>query len=502
MGINLLALDVGTSGVHCMVTDGEGAPLATKDGPIRYFTPKGASELTLEFDPQELLDMVGTLVVEALKEAGISGGDIKAVGVTSQRQGVVFVDQEGKELLVSPNIDLRAVFEGAALDEEMGPDLYRITGHYPSMLLAPSRLRWLQNNQPAAYERLDRLLTIAGWLAFRLTGNAACEPSLAAGAGLLEVDTGKRCSALLKKMGVPESLLPPLIKAGDVVGELLSQPAGGWGLRPGTPVTLGGADTQCGLLGMGLVDSGETGIVAGWSCAVQMLTTTPCYDDGMNAWVGCIPLEDLWVSEANLGDAGNAHRWLKDTLIGNGGSWEKADVLASSVPLGSDGVFSYLGTSPMSAAKAGLKRGGILFPTPMRYQKPRPGHMLKAFWESLAYSLKSNLGAIELVTGKDAGVLYLGGGMARSELMSRVTANVLDREIRRSNLPQVSARGAAVAAAVAAGVHDGMSTGARSLAPTWESVEPNPTAALEYQEHYQQWKSLYHRLQDGESGLQ
>ena len=42
-----------------MVTDGEGTPLATKDGPIRYFTPKGASELTLEFDPQELLDMVG-----------------------------------------------------------------------------------------------------------------------------------------------------------------------------------------------------------------------------------------------------------------------------------------------------------------------------------------------------------------------------------------------------------------------------------------------------------
>ena len=50
---------------------------------------------------------------------------------------------------ISPNVDLRAAFEGAALREEMGPALYEATGQFPAMLLAPAKLRWLENNRPA-----------------------------------------------------------------------------------------------------------------------------------------------------------------------------------------------------------------------------------------------------------------------------------------------------------------------------------------------------------------
>ena len=78
MGLNLLALDIGTSAVHCMVTDGEGNPVATTDGPIRYFTPEGASILTLEFHPKELLDTVAGLVKKAVEKAGIATTDVKA----------------------------------------------------------------------------------------------------------------------------------------------------------------------------------------------------------------------------------------------------------------------------------------------------------------------------------------------------------------------------------------------------------------------------------------
>ena len=49
---------------------------------------------------------------------------------------------------ISPNVDLRAAFEGAALQEEMGPALYESTGQFPAMLLAPAKLRWLENNRP------------------------------------------------------------------------------------------------------------------------------------------------------------------------------------------------------------------------------------------------------------------------------------------------------------------------------------------------------------------
>ena len=207
MAANLLGLDFGTSALHCMVADPQGRCLADCHAPIRYFTPEGESELTREFDPQEVLDTAARLTVRALAQANVAPSDVAAVGITSQRHGLVFLDDDGREIFISPNVDLRAAFEGAALQEEMGPALYEATGQFPAMLLAPAKLRWLENNRPALRKRVASILTVAGWLAVKLTGSPACEPSLAAGVGLLDPRSVNRDGTMLSKMGVPPSLL-------------------------------------------------------------------------------------------------------------------------------------------------------------------------------------------------------------------------------------------------------------------------------------------------------
>ena len=62
--------------------------------------------------------------------------NIDAVAVTSQRQAVAFIDGDGGTVYVGPNTDLRAVFEGAAIDDQIGEVVYETTGHLPSMLFA------------------------------------------------------------------------------------------------------------------------------------------------------------------------------------------------------------------------------------------------------------------------------------------------------------------------------------------------------------------------------
>jgi sugar (pentulose or hexulose) kinase len=497
---NLLTLDMGTSSLHCMVTDACATPLASVSTPMTYSTPAGASELTLEFQPQGVMDAMGKLVAQALGNARLSGSSVKAIGITGQRQGMVFLGRGGGEVMASPNLDLRAVFQGAALDEELENGVYRITGHFPTMLLAPARLRWLQENKPQDYEDLDYLLTVPGWVAYRLTGNRVCERSLAAAAGLLEVSSQSRPPEIMDKLGVPPELLPPLTRAGDVLGGLAPALAQEWGLEPGIPVTLAGADTQCGLLGMGLVRDGDIGVVAGWSCALQVLTPTPCYDDGMSTWVGCSLHENLWVSEANLGDSGNAQAWLKDTIFGQGVSWEEAQQAANQAPSGSGEILCYLGQGPQSAPKARLKRGGILFPTPLSYRRPDPGQALRAFWEGLAFSLKANLDQLHRVTGLGNGAIHLGGGMARSTTFSAILADVVGRVVHLSPEAQVSGHGAALAASVAAGHHDSLESAVQTLSAKKKRLEPNGANSLEYQEHYQQWQTIYNRLQDDSLG--
>ena len=479
-----------------MVADPQGRRLADCHAPIRYFTPEGESELTREFDPQEVLDSAARLTVRALAQVHVAPSDVAAVGITSQRHGLVFLDNDGREILVSPNVDLRAAFEGAALREELGPALYEATGQFPAMLLAPAKLRWLENNRPALRKMVAHILTVAGWLAVKLTGSPACEPSHAAGVGLLDPRSADRNGALLSKMGVPPSLLPPIFEAGTVVGGLHPNAASRWGLAPGTPVTLAGADTSCGLVGMSLTRPGDTGLVAGWSASMQTITDSPHPDPQAKAWFSPFPIPDRWVSEVNLGDAGNAHRWLKDLLLGPDATFAQADALAASAPVGSNGYLSYLGPAPISAPEAGLRRGGLLFPIPLLYRRPTSAEALRAFWESVAYSVKANLPDLERASGQKSPVLHLGGGMARSPLFAGILASVLGRRVRRSATAHVSLMGAVTAASVAAGLHSNLAEASEAMAPRWIDAEPDPSDALEYEEFYQKWKTLYHEIQD------
>ena len=487
----VLALDLGTSSTHCMLADSRGTPIATASAPMSYHTPEGCSQLARGFDPAEVLRSVGTLISKVMGQGGVDAGSISAVGITSQRHGTVFLDAEGAEVYCGPSIDLRAVFEGAALDEELGEEIYLVTGHFPSLLLAPARLRWFRDHLPRVYEKTAVILSIAGWLGYKLTGSPLSEPSLDGELGLLDIRKGARSPDFMDRVGVPSSLLPPL----SYEGCLAPQPAGLWGLRAGIPVVVAGPDTQCGLLGMGLTRAGQVGAVVGWSGAVQVLTSSPCHDSKMRTWVGRHPWTNLWVAEANLGEAGVAYGWLKDLLLGDGASFSEAERLAESSLAASEGVTAFLGPGPETAVRAGSRMGSLLFPTPFSLQTTSRGQLLRAALESVAYSIKANLDTLEDVTSICPTTLSLGGGMANSRTLAGVLANVLGFSVRRSTLPQVSTRGAAFAATVAAKTFDSIQEAAEGGVKLYDEVEPgSPTAVAQYKESYQRWLHLYDRM--------
>jgi autoinducer 2 (AI-2) kinase len=461
-----------------------------------YFTPQGSSELAREFEPQRVLASLAAAVEETLRESGVRGGEVSAVGVTSQRQGLVFLDRQGQEMYCGPNLDVRALFEGAAIDDRFADRVYRTTGHFPSLLLAPARLRWLQNSCPRRYAGLGSVLSIAGWVAYRLTGNQVSEASLEAGAGLADVSTGERCTGLMDDLGVPTTLFPPLVAPGQPAGMLRPGAGDSWGLAPGTPVFLAGADTQCGLLGMGLARPGQVGALLGWSGAVQALTPGPRFHQGMGTWAGRSPLQGVWTVESNLGDAGNAYRWLKDTLLGGSATFEDAEALAREAAAAPCGVMALLGAGPVPSMRAGLKQGGLLFPTPLSFHESSRGQLLRAALESVAFSTRANLDTALEVAGFDAGALYLGGGMARSETLAQTVATVLGLPVRKPQVHQVSARGAAILAGWWADPATSLDGALQVAAHDCRETEPGPPGEVaRYQEHYREWLDLYQRLE-------
>ena len=310
------------------------------------------------------------LIASCIRDSGVAPADIDAVAVTSQRQSVAFLDSDGGTIYVGPNTDLRAVFEGAAIDDEMAEVVYETTGHLPSMLLAPAKLQWFRDNRADAYYRISRVVSLADWITAALTGEVSAEATLAGESGLLDIRSRTWCDALLGDLGI-EATGAPLVESGAITSRTTAEAARTTELRPGMPVLAVGADTQCGLIGLGAAKAGQSGIVAGWSVPVQVLTGRPVLSPERKTWAGFFQEPSLWTLESTAGDAGNSYQWLADLLFGRA-SFDEMDRLADEKSR--EGLKELQPCSDhrtMDVSTLGMRQGGLLFPVPLTVSEPR-----------------------------------------------------------------------------------------------------------------------------------
>lgn len=171
----ILAIDAGTSTVRCAIFDEKGRLKAISRREWDYDTAPDADLLGRIFVPDQLWRIVCEVSREALYNAGIKASEIAGVSATSQREGMVLVDGAGKELYAGPNIDLRASMERILIDNDYAQEIHSITGHLPSLLFAPAKLRWFKKYRSELYDRIATVLTISDWIIYKISGELASE---------------------------------------------------------------------------------------------------------------------------------------------------------------------------------------------------------------------------------------------------------------------------------------------------------------------------------------
>ena len=495
----IVVVDAGSTRIRCFVFDSNGGVVAQRSADWTYLDAGAVSPYARELDAESVWRSMARLVAECVGGSGVEARRIAAVTVTSQRQGVVFLDRDGCVLYAGPNVDLRAIFEGAAIDDAMGSRVFEVTGRLPSFLFAPAKLRWFKQHKPDVYERIDRVVTLADWLRWKLSGELASEATLAAEAGLLDVRTRRWCAELFDELGVRASCGVPIERAGAVVGAVRREPADLTGLPVGVPVVVSAADTQCGLLGLGVGRAGQVGIVAGWSIPLLMVTDAPAFDAGRRTWTGCYVEESLWSLESTCGDAGNSYRWLADTMwAGETSPFDRMDAAARRVPAGSDGVLAFLGASRMDMSRIGLRAGGLVFPVPLTFGGIGRGHAAKAALESISFAVRANLEQLESVSGVAASRIAVGGGMTATSSWMEMLPNVLGRPVEVASAPHVTASGAYVTAAAALDGTDSLLGYAEVNAST-TAVDPTAVDSAEYEDLYGRWVEMARHLEAAEA---
>lgn len=500
-GKYVVAVDAGSSGCRSLIIDLKGNLVSSAYQEWFYeLTPPEVAPMGKEFSPRKFWDIICKLIRESIKKADIAPVDIIAVSSASQRQGVVFLDKKGRELYAGPNTDIRAIMEGFAIDGECGDEVYRITGHKPSLLFVPARLKWFQANRPRIYEKIDTALSIGDWITFKLSGERVAEVSCVADLGLVDIHQVKWSDNLGGKLKLSREVCPMIVTAGTRIGWITSEAARRTGLSAGTVVVAGGADTQCGLLGMGVKDKGQVGILGGWSGAIQMVTTRPIIDPKGKLWSGCHALPNRWYLESNAQECGGAYRWLKGLLFSASDQREDTyglmDSLAQEVPPGAGGMLAFIGPAVMDMSRLKPSLGGFIFSVTPSITAVERKHFVRAALENLAFAFKANCAQLEEVSRQKVKEVSMGGGLAQSRCLVKILSDILAMPVTCFESPQVTAWGAAMCAAVGSGVYPDLQRAMVAMRPKSRVVEPDAQSGQEYAGYYERWLTTLKWLED------
>jgi len=488
----LLALDAGGGGGHATVVDATAGVLARAHRPWRHPTAPNTSGLGIDADLEAIWGALASAAREALAACGAAASEVAGVAATSMRHSTVVLDRAGTTLFAAPNRDGRAILETFEVMERAPADLYDLTGHWPTPVATAMRWRWLTRNRPEIVRHAAVLLSLSDWIAFRLCGERASEPSQASETMLLELALRGWSPGALGRFEVPRAVLPPLVEAGTRLGTLQLETARALGLEPGIAVAMAGGDSQCGTLGAGAVEIGAIAAIGGTTMPFQMVVDRPQLDPERRIWSACFLGPDRWVVESNAGPVGEVLEWFAQLLAPEAAAAiPRLFAEASRSVPGAAGGFSTLGGTVMDARTLELPVGHVTLSHLATIDDPaRRSHLARAVVEGMAYAARGNLEQVHQVAGRTAEHVHFGGGLARSRVFSALLADVFGRPVVLGRAFDATAVGTAICAGVGAGVFRDLAEGVRALAAPSDTCEPDAADGQVYQDRYEAWRRL------------
>jgi autoinducer 2 (AI-2) kinase len=503
----LLAIDAGTGSCRAVLfaPDGSQAGIGQREYSHPGLPGHPGSQV---FDT----DANWRLICECVREAltSVSPEAVKAVSATSMREGMVLYDARGHEIWACPNVDSRAGEEaGELVRSGAAQEIYDHAGDWVA-ITAPARFLWIARNAPDVFAAIAHVGMLGDWILTKLSGAFVTDPSLGSSSGMFDLAERDWSERVLEICGLDRSVFPPVVEPGTVVGTVSAGAASATGLREGTPVVAGGADTQLGLLGIGVTQPGRFTVVGGSFWQSTVVLDEPLIDPQARLRTLCHTVPGRWMIEGIGFYCGIVMRWFRDAFCElelAEAEREGVDVYhvlerkAATLPPGSHGVFGIF-SNLMQAS-----RWVHASPAFVGFDVGDPAHSgrsecFRSIEESAAYVARGHLGVVEEIAGIEVGDAVLTGGAAKGTLWPQIVADVLGVPVRTPAVKESTALGAAIYAGVGARLFRDAGESAEQLVRFERTFEPDAVASAAYADLYDQWLELYRRsLELSEAGL-
>ncbi len=439
----VLALDQGTTGSTALVVDGGGRVVGRGYHELTQHFPEAG---WVEHDPEEIWTITLAAARDALAAARVDAGGIAAIGITNQRETAVLWDRRSGAPLHRAIVwqDRRTAERCRALDAAL---IRERTGLVPDPYFSATKLEWLLARAGAAGAAHAAFGTVDSWLAFRLTGGRAhvTDPTNASRTMLYDIERGSWDEELLRLFGVPREVLPEVRPSSGHFG--VADRA--W-LGREIPIAGIAGDQQAALFGQGCVAPGGAKNTYGTGAFLLLNTGArrARSNHGLLTTVACDARGGAaYALEGSVFIAGAAIQWLRDGL-GIIAQAKETEALARSVPDSAGVVFVPALTGLGAPHWEADARGAILGLT----RGATKAHLARAALEAMAFATREVLDAMTHDAGLTLPDLRVDGGATANGWLMQFQADVLGVPVRRPDLLESTAFGAAGLAGLATGV--------------------------------------------------
>jgi xylulokinase len=490
----LLGIDLGTSSVKCMLAAEDGSTWQAAEREYPILTPQAGWS---EQDPEAWWRMTVEAVQELLARSGIRGQQVKAIGMSGQMHGSVFLGEHAQ--LLRPAIiwpDQRSSAQCQQVYERIGYQrLAHIAGSgvFPGFMLAS--LLWIQKNETSTWRHLRQVLFPKDYVRYRLTGQLATDVTDASGGLLLDITSRAWSHELLDELAIRPDILPRVYESYQVAGQLSAQASQATGLAPGAPVVAGAADQASGALGSGMVAPGVVAASIGTGGQLVTLLASPRIDEELRVHTFCHALPDTWYLLGATLSAGLCLRWLRDAVLHEPGpgAYERMTALAEEVPAGAEGLLFLPYLVGERVVKAEDQARGVFYGLTLRHER---SHLIRATMEGVVFSLRRVLDVFYQLGVQPRQIIASGGG-ARSTLWRQIMADVFQAPVTQLEVQEQSALGAVILAGLGAGSYADAPRASATFVSYGSPIQPKPAAAATYQDGYELFCSAYDRLGHG-----
>jgi glycerol kinase len=482
----ILSLDQGTTSSRAILFNQEGEIVHVAQKEFNQYFPKPG---WVEHDAEEIWESVLFVMNTVISEANVKPSQIKAIGITNQRETTVVWDkQTGRPIYNAIVWQSRQSIDICNNLKEKGySDTFKEkTGLVIDAYFSATKVKWMLDHVQGAREKAEqgKLLfgTIDTWLIWKLTGGKVhvTDYSNASRTLMYNIHQLQWDEEILDILNIPKGLLPEVRSSSEVYGYTDEAHFNGHSI----PIAGVAGDQQAALFGQACYGEGMAKNTYGTGCFMLMNTGEQpiTSQHGLLTTIAWgIDGKVFYGLEGSIFVAGSAIQWLRDGLRmieSAAESEEFAKKVDSTSGVYVVPAFVGLGApywdSDVRGAIFGLTRG------------TSKEHFIRATLESLAYQTKDVLHAMEEDSGISLKALRVDGGAVKNDLLMQFQSDLLGVDVERPVINETTALGAAYLAGLAVGYWESQA----QISKQWklDKTYTNQMPAEQRDKLYKGWK--------------